>query len=201
MRTKRLVLGLWLVNLAWTLAIFATPLALPAGTVTDLYGRANIVDHDWSRLPAFASVVYFLGDLNCHQMAARSWDVGGNQMPIDARMTAGFVAGNLGIALAFLVPTMARVRDEAPQILPLTWRARLDSPRRRTLAMGALWAFAAGPLLLDVALQGIGLYESTNLRRAWTGGLFGLGVGYLVAVIFDSLMAAPGETGPRPVST
>ncbi|MBI2076966.1 MAG: DUF2085 domain-containing protein [Euryarchaeota archaeon] len=200
MKGKRVVLGLWLVNLAWTLAMVATPLALPAGTVRDLHGHANVVDHDWSRLPWVAGVVYFLGDLNCHQIAARSWELGGNQMPVDARMAAGFVAGNLGIALAFLVPTLPFIRDEAPQILPRPWRARLDSPRRRLAALIAMAAFAAAPLLLDVALQGGGLYESTNLRRAWTGALFGLGVGYLVAVLFDSLMApapdAPGKGSP-----
>jgi len=194
MAPKPLVAGLWAVNLAWTAAIFATPLALPEGTVQDLHGHANIVDHDWSHLPPLASLVYFLGDLNCHQIAARSWDVGGNQMPIDARMTAGFVAGNLGIGLTLAMPTMALVRDEAVQILPRRIRATLDSPRRRRLALAAMWAVATVPLLVDVLLQAAGLYESTNLRRAWTGGLFGLGVGFLVAVIFDTLFFRPASS-------
>lgn len=186
-------------NLAWTLALVFAPLSLPAGTVAGIDGHANLVDHAdrWAELPTFQRFVYAAGDLQCHQIGSRSWSLGGNQMPVDVRMFAGFLFGNAGFAWALSRPASWRYRDAAAQILPLRFRGRLDSPQRRLAALVILWGFAAAPMLVDVGAQLASSYESTNLNRLLTGALLGVVGGFLVGAMLRSLMLG----GPAPSST
>jgi uncharacterized membrane protein len=203
LNAKTFVLCLALVNLCWCAGLLLAPLSLPAGTVTGLNGHANVIDYPerWAKLPLLARAVYTFGDLNCHQMASRSWSLGGNQIPVDVRMLAGFWFGNLGFALVLRVPTMARVRDEVAQIVPARLRAVLRSPRRRMLLLVGLAGLAFAPAFLDVMLQILTSYESTNVRRFVTGAVLGVGGGFLVGAMFDSLLwradAAP-RSGSAP---
>ena len=190
-------------NAVWTIALVAAPLSLAPGTVSGLDGRANVIDHahEWAALPLLPRLVYTAGDLNCHQMAARSWALGGNQIPVDVRMFAGFLLGNVGFALALLHGGSWRYRDAAARIWPQALRARLDSPQRRLGALWLLWAVAVVPAATDVFVQMLTAYESTNLNRFLTGSLLGLAGGFLIGALLRALMHPPpavlGATAPK----
>lgn len=194
MNGKQLLLALWTVCAAWIFALVAAPMTLDPGTVNGLEGHANMIDYapTWRGLPAFAAAVYTLGDLMCHQMESRSWLVNGNQLPVDSRMMAAFFGAVMLLPFALLVPPLPRARDESVQILPIQFRRRLNTPARRGLFLAFLWAAAVLPAAVDVALQLATGYESTNLRRAWTGFILGGGTAFLTGLVLDSLWCSEG---------
>ncbi|MFQ5789968.1 MAG: DUF2085 domain-containing protein [Acidobacteriota bacterium] len=115
----------------------------------------------------YASVFQLLGNF-CHQMPERSLFVFGVQLPLCIRCTA-ISAGGCAAGTYLL--------------------ARLPMPSLRlSLAMSL-------PMALEVSLQSLGVFESTNALRATTGVVFG----------FFSLMgalmwlAAVGEKMALPV--
>ena len=190
---KPVLAGLWLVSFVWVLAIVCAPISIEPGTVRGLDGQANVLDYAplWRSLPTFAGIVYTLGDVNCHQMESRTWLVNGNQMPIDARMTAASVGALVGLALAMIMPASARVRDAISMILPRSTRERLSTDASRLFLVALAWGLVALPAAIDVGVQFATTYESTNLRRALTGLWLGLGSSFLVGILIDSLWAAP----------
>jgi uncharacterized membrane protein len=193
MNERTLLVAFALANAVWTLCLVAAPLTLTPATVQGLDGRANVIDYSdrWEAMPLFARIVYTAGDLNCHQMASRSWTLGGNQIPVDVRMFAGFLLGNVGFGLALARPGMRRYRDAAAQFWPAPLRARLDSPARRLGALAWLWTAAITPALIDVAVQMFTGYESTNANRFMTGALLGVLGGFLIGALLRSLMHEP----------
>jgi uncharacterized membrane protein len=195
MSDRRLTFGLALANALWTIALVAAPLSLAAGTVVGLDGSANHIDHAdaWSALPVLARVVYTIGDLNCHQIASRSWELGGNQIPVDVRMFAAFLTANAGFALALVRPARWRLRDAVALHAPRTLQGRLDSSGRRLAALASLWALAVLPALVDVLIQLFTRYESTNRVRFLTGGLSGLIGAFLIGLLVRCLMVEPAR--------
>lgn len=191
MRAHPLILGAWALNLVWVASLVVAPYTLDPGTVRGLDGRANVVDYGdrWGQLPWFAGAVYALGDLNCHQMESRSWILHGNQMPVDARMTGGFFAATLTLPFVLGLPHLPRTRDQLAQLLPRFVRGRLSNPTRRSWFLVGFCAITMLPAVLDVSLQFMGDYESTNPRRAWTGAFLGGGLAVLVGVCVKSLLA------------
>lgn len=106
-----------------------TPLLYPYGTFTGLDGTPGIMDHDWGGYGA-GGIVYAIGDMLCHQEAARSFFLNGSQLPFcirDVGLLIGLVAGlavvlresmksgekkRLLLGLVLLVPTAAEYAAE-----------------------------------------------------------------------------------------
>ena len=109
--------------------IVVTPLLYPPGTFSGLDGRPGLMDHDWGGYGA-GGIVYAIGDLLCHQEAARSFFLNGNQLPFcirDVGLLIGLVGGlavvyreglssrefkRLMFGLLLLVPTAAEYAVE-----------------------------------------------------------------------------------------
>ena len=79
----------------------------------------------------------------CHQMPERSFFIGSYQFPLCARCTGILIGHLLGIGISFL------------HLVP------------------PVWIIGTIPLMIDGTVQKLTRYESTNLRRLWTGILYG----------------------------
>lgn len=170
------------------------PLTLEPGTVRGLHGGANVIDYPerWNELPWHAAAAYAFGDLNCHQIESRSLLLNGNQLPVDARLTAAFIAANLGLLAVLRLPSRPRARDEALEFLPRSARIKVRTPMQRMLLYQGILALAVLPSAFDVFVQYATSYESTNALRLVTGALLGFFGALWVGVLFDSLLA-PGR--------
>jgi len=165
---KRFMLLIEAVLLTILMAVVLAPLTLPEGSVTDLDGHIGRVD-DWERiveLPGPQRAVYLLGDVNCHQQAARSYELNGNQMPFCAR-DIGLLAGATMGLTAFIL--LGR-RPSWPWLLPFLV-----------------------PLAMDGVLQAMTSYESTNAVRTATGAIAGLAVGYAIGALVQGYFTVPGH--------
>jgi uncharacterized membrane protein len=156
-RAKRAVLVLFA---AWLLLVLAVPLTLPTGSVTDLSGRANAIDNSEAidGMNPLAWAVYMFGDINCHQLAERSFTINGNQMPFCVRDVGIFLGLAVGMAIVVLL-----------------------SPRFSWLILAALVL----PILVDGGVQLTGMYESNNALRLITGTLAGVGASYFLGHFAD----------------
>lgn len=203
MRANTWILVGWALNFAWVASLFVAPYTLEPGTVRGLDGRANAVDYgeQWATMSWFPRTVYALGDLNCHQMESRSWILNGNQMPVDARMLAGFVGAAFALPVVLLLKELPRMRDQASQLIPQGLRSYLSSPTRRLAFLLILCAATVGPALIDLAFQFAGV-ESTNVRRSVTGCLMGAGLALVLGICLKSLLAPmPAMSSTRVVAT
>jgi uncharacterized membrane protein len=155
---RKVLLGLFVAVL---ILMVAAPFTLPSGSVTDLGGRAGVIDNQQqiSKMNPFAALAYTIGDMNCHQLPERSLYLNGNEMPVCAR--------DVGIMIG-LVAGMAAA---------LIWHARFR-------LLYALLLFL--PMLADGGLQAISSYESSNGLRLLTGMLAGVGASMLLSILADA---------------
>lgn len=175
MHVNRLMLPFLLVFALATAAVFTAPFALQRGAVTGLDGHAWHVDHQgaWEELPPLPCLVYYGGDVVCHQRHGRSYMLYGNQMPVCAR-DVGLLAGMTGgFALALVATPAATLQGTFCGMLPFV---------RGKTAMAAVTTGLLLPLPLDGFLQLLTAYESVNPLRTATGLLFGVGVALLASV-------------------
>lgn len=165
-RSEALVLVLFA---TWLLFVVIAPFTLPAGSVSDLSGRAGSIDNpeEIAEMNPFAASIYWLGDANCHQLASRSYFLNGNEMPFCARDLGIFIGLVLGMALALVIKT------RPPVLLVL---------------LGFL------PMALDGGWQLLTSYESTNEIRLLTGILAGVAAAMLIHLIALNVRS---EGGPR----
>jgi uncharacterized membrane protein len=113
-------------------------------------------------------VIYFFYRLTCHQLPERSFFLFGHQMAICARCTAIYTSF-WGLGLLYGVWKVTPWgRRHRPGSLPIKWLAVL-----------------AVPMFVDGVAQLVSLYESTNLLRAITGTLVGVGTGLFIYPILD----------------
>jgi len=136
-----------------TLAMVASPLTIPEGTVQDLDGNVGKVDN-WEVLqnvPWPQRLIYIIGDINCHQQSERSFELNGNQMPFCTRDLGLVIGASVGLA-AFAI-----------------WGRK---------ANWVLLGIMLLPMALDGGLQALTSYESDNLVRMTTGALAGFAVGW-----------------------
>lgn len=199
---KSLVVGFLLLNAVWTFAMLVAPYTLSDGTVRGLHGRSNVLDYSalWRSLPWYAAATYAFGDINCHQMESRSLLLNGNQLPVDARMTAMFIAANLGLLAVLLVPQLARARDEAVFLVPARWRAAWQTPRARGLLLALLLLAGLVPTAIDGFAQLLTTYESTNALRLLTGAFLGFFGALWTGLVFDSLVSPLRFSAPSGAS-
>ena len=116
------------------------------------------------RLPAFTLAVYQAGSLVCHQRPERSFHLAGVQLPVCARCFGLYLAGAVGLMVAS--------------------RRRQALPAR---AARTLLALAALPIATTVALEWLGLIQTSNLQRMLTG----LPLGFAAGVVIVRLLSRP----------
>ncbi|MCK5772446.1 MAG: DUF2085 domain-containing protein [Thermoplasmata archaeon] len=135
-------------------AMIVAPLLEEEGTVLlDKGGRVGSREYD-EELDQLGSPIsraaYVFGDIYCHQLTERSYQLNGNQMPVcsrDVGLFAGLLMG--GIVGMFL-----------SRRFPMTFLL-----------------IALAPMLLDGGTQALTSYESFNLLRVTTGLVAGIGLG------------------------
>jgi uncharacterized membrane protein len=118
------------------------------------------------RLPAFTLAVYQAGSLVCHQRPERSFHLAGGQLPVCARCFGLYLSGAVGLTLA--------------------------SRSRRALsarAARALLALASLPIATTVALEWLGIIQTSNVQRLLTG----LPLGFAAGVMIVRSLARPAR--------
>ncbi len=150
------VLLMFAITTVWAALVFAAPMIVPSGTLTDLSGSVSVRDNTelFDQLSPLPRAVYKAGDVECHQLANRSFFINENQMPFCARDVGLFV----GLAAASGVATFVRYK-----INPLFVLAGLV------------------PIGIDGGLQLVTSYESNNALRLATGLLAGVVLALLLA--------------------
>jgi uncharacterized membrane protein len=107
-----------------------------------------------------AKVVYYLGDVNCHQKLERSYSYNQNQMPFCTRDVGIFA----GLMIGFTYALGRRIELTLPLIL-----------------------LSLVPIGIDGTVQLLTDYESTNTKRVITGLIAGCATGIALKIIADSL--------------
>jgi uncharacterized membrane protein len=135
---------------------------LDEGETGDLSGSVGIYDNKEiiQDMNPINKMVYYLGDVNCHQLSHRSYEYNENQMPFCARDVGIFV----GLALGFIFALGRKVE--------------------LTLSLVVLSLI---PIGLDGTIQLFTDYESTNIKRIVTGTIAGFATGIALKIIADSL--------------
>jgi len=160
-------IGLWnkiflSITCFWALLILTSPLMLDEGETGDLSGSVGIYDNKEivQEMNPINKMVYYLGDLNCHQKSNRSYEYNENQMPFCARDVGIFV----GLALGFIFALGRKVELTLPLVI-----------------------LSLVPIGLDGTIQLFTEYESTNIKRIVTGLIAGFVTGIALKIIADSL--------------
>ena len=146
----------------WVLLLIFSPYLIEKDTTGDLSGSVGIYDNKYiiEDMNFAAKFVYYVGDINCHQLSHRSYTYNENQMPFCVRDTGIFV----GLLIGFIYST----RKKIVLTLPLIIAALL-------------------PIGLDGTIQLLTDYESTNNKRMITGLIAGIATGIAIKIISDSL--------------
>ena len=146
----------------WALMILSGPLIIESGESGDLSGGVGLYDNKEviQGMNPIAKMVYYLGDVNCHQLSHRSYEYNNNQMPFCARDVGIFV----GLAIGFI--------------------GSLGRKMELTLPIVILCLL---PIGLDGTIQLFTEYESTNPKRVITGLIAGIVTGIALKIIADSL--------------
>ncbi|OPY32022.1 MAG: hypothetical protein A4E32_01631 [Methanomassiliicoccales archaeon PtaU1.Bin124] len=155
---KGMELALGLVLTALLFCVIIAPFTLPSGSVTDLSGSVGTIDNGprISHFNPFAQAVYYLGDINCHQIKERTYVLNGNEMPVCSR--------DLGILSALPITLFA--------LAFINFRPRFWMVIVLLIPMG-----------LDGGLQAFTSYTSFNELRFITGILGGIAAGLFLAMI------------------
>ncbi len=182
-----------LVSVATSVAIVAAPLTIPHGTVSGLYGRANIVDFAslWATLPPVQGAVYYLGDVECHQISSRTIYLNGNEMPVCSRDASLFLFFSVGLMIAAVVKPDFAVSRMLLRLFPARMRGPLEKGNRPIYFVLLLAILFVGPLAADAGMQLITSYESTNPLRFLTGIPSGIFLGLIIGLMVQSLQFMP----------
>ena len=146
----------------WLSLLLFSPYMIDNGSTGDLSGVVGKYDNRdvIEEMNFLAKFIYYVGDLNCHQLSHRSYSYNDNQMSFCARDTGIF----LGLVLGFMYAS----RKKIVLTLPLVVAALL-------------------PIGLDGTIQLLTDYESTNPKRLITGLIAGVATGIAIKIIADSL--------------
>jgi len=143
--------------------IIIAPLTIPPGTITDLSGTVGTIENQeqFDGLPAIPRLTYLFGDIECHQIASRSYFLNENQMPVCSRDLGLF----LGIPAGFLLASYRRIIVTPIYLIP-----------------------GLAPLAIDGTLQMLTSYESTNIVRLITGLIAGLFAALVISTLLHEIV-------------
>ena len=146
----------------WLSLLLFSPYMIDNGTTGDLSGVVGKYDNKdvINDMNLVAKSIYYIGDLNCHQLSHRSYVYNDNQMSFCARDTGIFV----GLVLGFTYASRKKIILTLPLIIA-----------------------ALIPIGLDGTIQLLTDYESTNPKRLVTGLIAGIATGIAIKIIADSL--------------
>jgi len=152
----------FLILWGWVSLLIFSPYIIENNSTGDLSGVVGKYDNEnvISDMNIAAKGIYYLGDLNCHQLSHRSYTYNDNQMSFCARDTGIFV----GLLIGFMYSTRKKVILTLPLIIA-----------------------SLIPIGLDGTIQLLTDYESTNPKRIITGLLAGITTGIAIKIIADSL--------------
>jgi len=155
--TSGVLLIIFVASTVWVALTVTAPLMVPSDTLLDLTGTVGMRENtaQFESMSIVPRTVYIIGDLECHQIAERSYFLNGNQMPFCSRDLGLFI----GLMVGFGVATFISI-----QINPML------------LILGLL------PIGLDGGIQLVTEYESTNALRLATGIIAGAALALLLAV-------------------
>ncbi len=169
--TSGVLLILFVASAIWVALSVTAPLLAPSDTLLDLTGTVGMRENDaqFEPLSIVPRTIYIIGDLECHQIAERSFFLNGNQMPFCSRDLGLFI----GLVAGFGIATFISI-----QINPAL------------LVLGLL------PLGLDGGVQLVTEYESTNSLRVATGVLAGAALALLLAMFIIAFKETPATKTP-----
>ncbi|MEC7135228.1 MAG: DUF2085 domain-containing protein [Candidatus Thermoplasmatota archaeon] len=146
----------------WLSLLLFSPYMIDNGTTGDLSGVVGKYDNKEviEEMNFLAKFIYYVGDLNCHQLSQRSYSYNDNQMSFCVRDTGIF----LGLVLGFMYASRKKIILTLPLVIA-------------TLL----------PIGLDGTIQLLTDYESTNPKRLITGLIAGVVTGIAIKIIADSL--------------
>ena len=152
------LIGLWI----WTILIFISPFMVDKGKASDLSGVVGSYDNKniIKEMNPISKTVYYLGDVNCHQLSNRSYSYNNNQMPFCARDVGIF----MGLSLGFTYSLRKRIELTLPLVI-----------------------LSLIPIGIDGTVQLFTDYESTNTKRVITGFIAGVTTGIALNIIANSL--------------
>ena len=135
---------------------------LEPGVTGDLSGSVGLYDNKEviQKMNPINKIVYYLGDVNCHQLSHRSYEYNNNQMPFCARDVGIFA----GLSIGFIFSLGRRIELTLPIVI-----------------------LSLLPIGLDGTIQLFTDYESTNPKRIITGLIAGIATGIALKIIADSL--------------
>ena len=183
---EKIPLTILIFTIIWSATLFLAPASLQPGTVVDLDGKANMIDYQskWNELPIPQRIIYYIGDLHCHQIANRSYFINGNQMPVCSRDVGVFVGCNFGIALVFFVD--AKLSPTRAFLNLFIKKKKLEKLEHRRIYVSIILIISALPLVIDGFYQAITAYESTNEIRLITGLIVGIMYSFGTVVFITS---------------
>lgn len=171
--TSVVLLFAFLLCSVWLALVVISPFLVPSGTLTDLSGSVSVKDNveQFKDLAPLPKAIYSIGDVECHQIAERSYFLNGNEMPFCARDVGLFIglAGGFGIVVFYRL-----------KMNPLL------------LMLGLV------PLGLDGGVQLVTDYDSNNPLRLTTGIVAGVALALIIAqfvfVLQDDKKRAPSAS-------
>jgi len=161
-----------------TISIFIAPFMVGKGEVKNLDGSAWKVDYKekWDNMPLFPRLIYYFGDINCHQKYYRSYYLNENQMPVCARDTGMFV----GLSFIFLISIFVSGGNTIKSTAINFFHYKIKDAGKILI----LFFLLPIPAVADGILQMLTAYESTNLIRLVTGFFMGMSIAFFVSILF-----------------
>ena len=177
MRINRVMAACFIITSLFTISIFAAPFAVRTGEVRNLEGNAWKIDYreKWDAMPLFPRIVYYIGDINCHQKYYRSYYLNENQMPVCSRDT-GFL---IGLSSAFFVFMFSERKSTIKATAISIFRNKIKDAKKIII----LFLIFILPAVTDGFLQLLTSYESNNAFRFATGFLMGMSISFFVSLM------------------
>ncbi len=178
MNGDKILISCFIITAFFAASIFIAPFSLEKNTVKNLDGSAWRIDYGkkWDGMPLFPKMIYYFGDINCHQKYYRSYYINDNQMPVCARDTGMLVGLSFGFFISLFASRGKTVKSTAIKFF--------HGKVRETKKLAALFLLLFLPSAADGFLQLYSGYESINPLRTATGFLLGVGISFLVSIIF-----------------
>jgi len=186
---SKVLLFLFIITLIWTLSLFIAPMTVPPDTVTGLDGYSNRIDYTdrWDEMSLYPKLIYYLGDVQCHQKSYRTFYINGNQMPVCARDVAIYIGLSIGLFAAMLISYTTSPTKTFLNLFPLRFRNFVKKRIGRKLFFFLFIALMFLPLIIDGSAQLLTSYEGSNLMRVLTGLPTGFAGGYLIGVLIGTI--------------